>query len=784
LRLLFPRVTEEFQEVEVDYSNSFIERLRQTFYEDFKTLSIRLPELMLTEEYFMPLQTDPIAYNFLALYTIINLSQNEVPIELSLPITHRFLYEGYVESDKEINYALAENAYNSKEYKDLTATVTQFKTDLKTLVANIGDMEDNATDIIDEAEENDLDIEKAPFVEDFLSDFDNLKNLLQGNEDTYDLFFLPSLLNGKFDKTITGNNTLELYDKFFGEEFTPSQKRAAGLAITRKLNGTWYQSQNLADFVDNWAKHVIKYDKAVDVWMQDLLRADSLSNAISEIEEKREILKTQIGIEKAYWGNLVTLTEEEGFAFDLLTNTASNFDVINFMSNEDVEEKFYLKENKLKEIEKRMLSLSAKLSKKYKQFGLTKFNEFIQSQEVNSKYGLLNQNISKFRGTLSLINRQLDALDEKYAPNLIKKKANAIPILQTTEIFTKLLYNLQARDTGWLKNGQISDLLNNDQKRIAFNGLFQQSLGSVHNTGMFSGEILGQLIQQTLIELERMEDAAQQTSEGPDSLGFYRKASFAINTINRIMELPMMADKNNIGQFIPLKDQYKSLAEVPQLSRKTLDFIYYLNVKDHSKAISTLLRIFSSLNFKSNQITGESDRQIEKRTDAITFLNRHGNFIANLIDAKSSSQIEDALNGINGGVVSPNSEQLPDTENFDNFEHSIPIGITIGGKVNKNKNRSLSAFISFVDLGSLFAFRVDADAIGESEFDFKNIIKPGVQLHYNFPNSPFYFGGGVQIGPQERNIDNNDVTLNSIRYFLGFGVDVPLIGLYQKRNDR
>ena len=74
LHLLFPQVAEEFKEVEINYSNSFIERLRQTFYEDLKTLSLRLPELMLTEEYFKPLQTDPIAYNFLALYTIINLS--------------------------------------------------------------------------------------------------------------------------------------------------------------------------------------------------------------------------------------------------------------------------------------------------------------------------------------------------------------------------------------------------------------------------------------------------------------------------------------------------------------------------------------------------------------------------------------------------------------------------------------------------------------------------------------------------------------------------------------
>ncbi len=805
LALLFPKVASEFKDVEISYSNSFIERLRQTFYEDLKTLSLRLPELMLTEEYFMPLQTDPIAYNFLALYTLINLSQNEVPLEESLPITHRFLYEGYTESDKALNFSLAENAYMAEEYTDLTASVTTFKTDLKKVVSFIGNLEDAASDKIDAAEDNDFDTNNAPFVEDYLTDFDNLKNLLNGRDNTYDLFLLPSLLSGKYDKTITGNNTLELYDKYFGEEYTPTQKRAAGLALVRKLNGTWYQSQNLADFIENWANHVIDYDRAVNAWLLDLNRADSLSNAISAITSKRETLKTQISIEKDYWQDLVNLEEDEQFAFDLLINAASNFDIIDFNSKENELGKLNLKEGQLKEIEKRVLSLSKRLSEKYKKFGLTKFNEFIQNRTVNSAYGLLKMDISNLRNSLFLINKQLTELDKKYAPNLVKKKANTIPILQSTEIFTKLLFNLQSNQNKWLESNQLTALFRNQEKKELFNGLFQQSLGSVNNTNLMSSEVLGQLVQQTLIELENLQKTNRLGFGKRDSLKFYRKASFAVNTLNRIMELPMMADKNNFAKFVPLKDQYESLSDVPELSRKTLDFIYFLNIQDHSRAVSSLLRIFSSLNLKSNQITGETDKKIEKRTDAITFLNRHGNFIANLIDARNSAQIEDALNGINGGVASPrikrkrplavsinayvgvtagweswSGDQLQEADEFFNFAPTMPIGLSIGGKVSKDKNRSLSAFISFIDLGSLFAYRADANAVGESEFNFKNMIKPGVQLHYNFPNSPFYFGGGLQYGPQQRRVANQGVTLNSIRYFLGFGVDVPLIGLYQK----
>jgi hypothetical protein len=97
------------------------------------------------------------------------------------------------------------------------------------------------------------------------------------------------------------------------------------------------------------------------------------------------------------------------------------------------------------------------------------------------------------------------------------------------------------------------------------------------------------------------------------------------------------------------------------------------------------------------------------------------------------------------------------------------------------KRQSFSLFVSFLDLGSLLSYRSDADDFGEPVFAFRNVFKPGLQLHYNIPKSPFYLAVGGQYGPQvlEDALDNN-FTVNATRYFLGFGVDVPVRTLFQR----
>ncbi|MBK8491347.1 MAG: hypothetical protein IPL49_10780 [Saprospirales bacterium] len=116
---LFPTVVEQFNDPGQTYSNSFIERVRDAFYEDLQMLSVRLPSIILSEERFAALQEDPLIYNLLAVYSIVGMAQNEVPLEEILPITFRNLYENYYQTQKKVNFMVAEAPSDTPEYQEL-----------------------------------------------------------------------------------------------------------------------------------------------------------------------------------------------------------------------------------------------------------------------------------------------------------------------------------------------------------------------------------------------------------------------------------------------------------------------------------------------------------------------------------------------------------------------------------------------------------------------------------------------------------------------------------------
>jgi len=64
---LFPAVVKEFKNTDLSFTDSYIARMRELFYEDIQLLSVRLPLLMLNHDYFESLQSNPVIYNLLVL---------------------------------------------------------------------------------------------------------------------------------------------------------------------------------------------------------------------------------------------------------------------------------------------------------------------------------------------------------------------------------------------------------------------------------------------------------------------------------------------------------------------------------------------------------------------------------------------------------------------------------------------------------------------------------------------------------------------------------------------
>jgi hypothetical protein len=829
LLALFPTVVQEFSDQEFYYSSSYIERMRQAFYADFQKLTIRLPLLMLEDEYFKPLQGDPVAYDLLTIYSMVGMSQRGETIDEIIPVTHRFLYDGYGEASKETNFTVAEKGFGKQEYDSLITIANQIKGQLKAIYIDLDNAESTINENLNTLKSR-FGSEGAPLGNDYLgnSSFD-LKVLLgdatEGNE--WDLFLWPSLLAGELDSVyVAGFNTLSGYDKFFKDEKSALQWRAAGLELSRKLSGTWYQDKSIAGILMDWQNGLVRFQEAVDDWVLQVDTTDLLDKAKASVEQKRKrLLQTAIA-DKQFWADSIGLSHDQEIAFDLLATLVGNnaFTTIDFdpnyfivkMSADQVaRDKIQRKRTLLSGVEERLVALDQRMRDIDTTFFYpSPLQLFLLEKDMTSTpYGFIIPRIKALEDALTKLNKQLMVVDRKFAPTESKARDNAKPVLQVTEAMTQLLYGLRTdsneEDQKWLNKEQVSEILDGGEAQNVFLGLLAQRLEGVKEIGKFSTKGVAQLIQLTVAELDNLPAflPVQDSLAQQDSLSFFRKAAFAVNTMNRVLQLPLVVDPNNPGTFEPLTDRFYELSKVPDISTQALDFIYYINVRNHAKAVSSLIQLFTSLDYETVlNAPGLTQQQIEHRTNAIEYLKKYGNFIAGMIDAEKSDQVKDLLDniadppgssrtkrtnditvglnaflGANVGNETWSGDQLSSDDNFTSVAPSMPFGFAISGLIGKKKPQSFSLFLSLIDLGGLFSYRLDADAIGENNINFRNVFKPGFQVQWNLKKSPFYLSAGSHFGPTYRNLNDELISLNSKRFFVGFGIDVPVFTFYTRK---
>jgi hypothetical protein len=804
-REIFPTVVSTFGGQDFTYSNSFLERLRQAFYEDLQLLSIRLPALMLKDEYFKALQDDPITYSLLVVYSMAGMAQNGYEIDEILPITSRYLDKTYQEAQKKVNFYLAEHAVNSPEYKEVITTTQSIVDQLSSIYVALDTSEAKINRLITGVEQR-FGVDAPPSLQSYLNkpNYD-FEKLIQGDGSTFDLTLLPYLLKGELDRDfILRYNTLEEYDKFFSVLRSSEQWRAAGLELARNLNGTRIEDSSIDKVLINWQQDLALYALEAQRWQNTVDPEGALQQALARADQNRERLRQTVLETKEYWkGQLI---DDQPLAFDLLAKILDNFDDITEDPNLLLQETLQLEQMKarLLGVERRLMALNKMLVDAHPGMGASSPLEAYLNQEAATPFSHISSEINRLSISLQDLRLQLGKLDNEQAKSVSRERDNAAPLLQITEVLTQLAYSLRSdNDTyKWVTKGQLSQILDGGERQEAFLGLMQQRLINTKNFGRFSPDGLAQLIELTVRDLPSLVDKSN--DEVRDSLAFYRRASFAANTFNRILELPLIVRPfSKTNEFIPLEQQDPVLASLPDVTKQAMDFIYYLNVKDHSHAISSAIRLFSSLDTAivamNPAITADAKRQ-----PLLNFMREYGDFIAGLIDARSSNQVKSLINGISdppgssrlkrraplsvslnaylGGTIGMESWEIDGRYNdpFFSLSPTMPVGINISWLWGK-KDRSYSAFFSFFDLGAMLTYHSIDNLTASAQFTFKNVFKPGLQFQYNLKNSPFYLAAGAQYGPQFlEDAAGEETSVNSVRGFLGFGIDVPLKTLYQK----
>lgn len=196
----------------------------------------------------------------------------------------------------------------------------------------------------------------------------------------------------------------------------------------------------------------------------------------------------------------------------------------------------------------------------------------------------------------------------------------------------------------------------------------------------------------------------------------------------------------------------------------------------------------------------------------VAFIKKYGNFMANMVKAKTPEEVEAAIESaalpVGSATIKRHSEWnvalnayvgpylgrekikgIDDGESKPNTAGiTAPVGFAISHGINwwKKNGWSTSLFISVIDLGAPVAFRFKDDKTEQiPSIQLKDIVSPGIFASIGFPKFPISCNIGWQSGPLLRKIDPQFASLASStysRWSISFVVDIPILNFYTKRN--
>jgi hypothetical protein len=282
-----------------------------------------------------------------------------------------------------------------------------------------------------------------------------------------------------------------------------------------------------------------------------------------------------------------------------------------------------------------------------------------------------------------------------------------------------------------------------------------------------------------------------------------------VNASNDLLEHCTKVDK-----LLGLKGFSESVKEYFDVIRSSNDLMINVNRKNYPLAIINAATVYKIIISKyhdesNDKVISTEEKNFLKHSDVtFTFILKYGTFMANIVQSKSSDDIEKAieaaalpvgssaiksvslwnvsLNAYTG--ISYGKQLIHDNQNKF-FGVNAPVGIAISHRTGWKPIGAISLYISIIDIGALVSYRFtnSKDTLKPlPEINLQNIFAPGAQIVFGrIFNSPLSINAGVQFGPAIRKVSTTNVTVEEPiwRFNMGITVDIPLLNLYTKPRD-
>jgi hypothetical protein len=174
--------------------------------------------------------------------------------------------------------------------------------------------------------------------------------------------------------------------------------------------------------------------------------------------------------------------------------------------------------------------------------------------------------------------------------------------------------------------------------------------------------------------------------------------------------------------------------------------------------------------------------------------------VANILDryaapvgsysVKRRSKFSLSLNAFPGlfmGLESPLNPSLLRGVSTTSFVSGVtaPIGLSFNfGGLAKERNQSLSAFVSVIDIGAVLCYRWSNDVAQglPQSVEWAQVIAPGLHLVYGLPNLPLALNAGFQLAPKLRKVTyqtgNELKNTDFWRFNIGITTDITIFNFY------
>lgn len=269
---------------------------------------------------------------------------------------------------------------------------------------------------------------------------------------------------------------------------------------------------------------------------------------------------------------------------------------------------------------------------------------------------------------------------------------------------------------------------------------------------------------------------------------------------------------------------YKTIYVAPAIEQVPTD----LKELTKKEKIAIAEKVISAVKTDSHQAIGpvvnsdvnmaqkiNNDPTSKDANHVLTLMAKYGAFMANMIEAKNSNEVAEAIESVALPIGSASikrksnfnvslnaycglftgSEIIKGVDpnkpfKFNSYGVTAPIGVSIS-KGNSiffipidKSGFSSSFFISLVDLGAIAAYRFhDTTTEQVPTIKLGDIFSPGLFMSLGIPKTPISVNFGAQTGPNLRKVTSttNDYSKNTyVRYSVSVCVDIPLLNLYTK----